>query len=99
MARGETGHCGGGENLGEEGLTDLASGLLQVVVDGRNIGLAKMEVEMKLGGEVLDECCVGARLGTANAVVDMDYAQLQVPSGREFEQGMEQEDGIGAACT
>jgi hypothetical protein len=78
-------------------LTDVASRLFQVVVDGRNIGLVQMEGQAVAGGEVLDECGVGARGGSANAVLDVDYAQVQVPARCQLAESLEQEDRIGAA--
>ncbi len=95
----------GGDALQEAGVqqlpvepeTDAARGLLQVVRQGRDVGAMEIERKSKLFGELANELGVAVRGIAANAVLDMNHAQLQVPARRQFAEGMEQEDGIRAA--
>jgi hypothetical protein len=71
---------------------------LPVVCRGRGrVDPMQVEGQIKGGGQLLDKGCVGIRLGTANAVVDMDQGQDQAKPGPLLQQAAQQSDRIGAS--
>ena len=80
VAGGDAIHRAGGDQFGVERLPDVPRGFLQVAVDGRNVGLAKMERKAEISGQLRDEFSIGNRRRAANPVLDVDHAELEIPA-------------------
>ena len=85
------------DGFAEEGQPGLARGLLQVVGRLGDGGLAERERQAQPIRQTTHEFGILAGFLAAQAVVQVENAQTEVPAGSEFEQDVEEADGIGAA--
>ena len=85
------------EVIVEEGEARVARGLLQIARRGGEIEIVERERKIERGGETADKLGVAARGVAAKVVVDVQHAERQVPARCQFEQHVQQADGIGAA--
>jgi hypothetical protein len=86
-----------GDGFAEEGQPGLARGLLQVVGRLGDGGLAQRERQAQPIRQTTHEFGVLAGFLAAQAVVQVQNAQMEVPTRSEFEERAEQAHGIGPA--
>jgi hypothetical protein len=85
------------EVVAEERIACVAGGLLEIAVDGGELEIAEGEGEIQSCGEGADKLGVGTGGVAAQIVIDVEDAEGQVPAGEEFEEDVEEADGVGAA--
>lgn len=80
----------------EETLTSAAGGLFEILCRARELRFQKVKRKAESSGNLTDEFSVGPRRFAANAVFDMDHAQVQVPMRRHVAEQVKKADGIEA---
>jgi hypothetical protein len=80
-----------------EELVAGAAGLLFKIAGLAEMEGAEMERQTELLCEIVHELCIRSRVGPAKTVVEMDDGEAQGEFGAEFEQNVEEADGIRAA--
>jgi hypothetical protein len=75
----------------------MARGLFEIALDGQDVGVVKMEREVEARGELGDEFGIGEGCFTANAMLDVDDTEPEIPARSEFAQDVQQKHRIGAA--
>lgn len=101
VAEGDAVQAAGLEEFGEEPAAGVAGRLLQVITgflaEPGHVDLGQMEGQAEAGGEVADEGGIAGGLAGAQAMVEVQDLQAQIPAGRELAEDVEQADGIRAA--
>ena len=85
----------------EKLLAGVACRLLQIVTGlahrAAHIGLAKVKGQRELFGQRSRETGILARFFTAQLMIQVQNAQMQIPARRQLEQNVQQANGVRAA--
>ncbi len=78
-------------------MSDVPRRFFQIAVDGRDVGAVNVERKRERRSQVRDELGVRDGCRAANPMLDVDHAELQIPTRGKLAQGMQQEYRIRAA--